>query len=1016
MRKIFLIVMIIFTTQVTLAQVKTIKGLVSDAKGMPLPSANVTVKGESKKGTTTDFDGSFTIETKTGDILEISYLGYETKTITVGDSDTVKVQLIESGSTALTEVVVTSLGIKKSKKSLTYSAQELKGEELVRAKDPNLINTIAGKIAGVAVTKSAGGSGGSTKVTIRGNSSTTNNNPLYVVDGVPMLNISSIQPNDTFGSTQGGNRDGGDVIGLLNPDDYDGMTVLKGASAAALYGSQGARGVILLTSKKAKEGVSTFKVSSNTTVETAAYLPKFQTSYIAKPGADESWGAAQSTPDHTRDFFDTGVTQISSFAFSTASSNSSTNVSYANTSANGVLPTNKLSKNNFSVRQTGKFFGDKLTVNANANYTSQYVTNRPTSGLYFNPLTGLYLMPRGNDFNYYKNNFEVFDPTRNLMAQNWMTDRDIEQNPYWGLKRNESKDGNQYFNAAVGLNYKVNNWLSIGSRYNYDRVNSQFEKEIYATTQGTLSHPNGRYIDITDVSSQNYGDLIATINTKINDDFSFSANVGTSFTKTSLNDETVLDSDPSGLGITNWFTLHNFNSNTGNFQNYGFRREQQSVFAATTFGYKNMLYLDVTGRNDWSSTLANTGNISFFYPSVGVTALLSEMFTMPESISFAKVRGSYAQVGNDIPPFYTSPTYGYNAVNPQNINPTVGPRPGTTLKPENQSSYELGTEWRFVNNRFGIEVTYYNNETKDQLLTIPAPATNPYGYQNYAYNGGVIKNHGIELVASAKIIDNDKFKWDASLNYSKNTNEVSGLPEELGGTVILTQPGVNSYRYSLINGRPFGVIEGINLKRDDQGRVLLNEDGSIQKTDFEEVGNANPDYMLGLSNSFKFGNIFLNFTIDGRFGGDVMSMTEALNDKFGVSQATGNARDAGGVAIDAVYAPGTTKAGQAYAGKYPAESYYSQVGGREGATGEYVYDATNVSLRELSLGYTFDFKNSKIFKAANLSVVGRNLFFFYKDAPFDPNISLSTGNGLQGIDVYAAPSTRSIGLNLNVTF
>jgi TonB-linked SusC/RagA family outer membrane protein len=1015
MRKIFLIVMVIFTAQVTLAQSKTIKGLVSDAKGIPLPAANISVKGESNS-TSTDFDGSFTIEAKTGAILEISYLGYETKIVTVGESDTIKIQLTEAGSTALTEVVVTSLGIKKSKKSLTYSAQELKGEDLVRAKDPNLMNTIAGKIAGVAVTKSAGGTGGSTKVTIRGNSSTTNNNPLYVLDGVPMLNISAIQPNDSFGSTQGGNRDGGDVIGLLNPDDFEGMTVLKGASATALYGSQGARGVVLLTSKKAKEGVSTFRASSNTTVETAAYLPKFQTSYIAKPGADESWGAAQSTPDHTRDFFETGLTQISSFGFSTGSANSTTNISYANTSASGVIPTNKLSKNNFSIRQTGKFFGDKLTVNANANYTSQYVTNRPTSGLYFNPLTGLYLMPRGNDFEFYKNNFEKFDPARNMMVQNWMTDRDIEQNPYWGLNRNKSTDGNQYMNGSVGLNYKVNNWFSIGSRYNYDRVTSKFEKEIYATTQGTLSHPNGRYIDITDVSSQNYGDLIATINTKITDDLTFFANVGTSFTKTSINDETVLDSDPSGLGITNWFTLHNFNSNTGNFQNYGYRREQQSVFAAATFGYKNMLYLDITGRNDWSSTLANTGNMSFFYPSVGATALLSEMFKMPESISFAKVRASYAQVGNDVPAFYTSPTSAYTAANPQNINPTVGPRPGTNLKPESQDSYELGTEWRFIDNRFGIELTYYSNKTKDQLLTIPAPATNPEGYQNYAYNGGVIKNNGFEILLNAKIIDNDKFKWDATVNYSKNNNEVSGLPEELGGSVILTLPGVNSYRYSLINGRPFGVIEGINLKKDNQGKVLLNEDGSIQKTEFEEVGNANPDYMLGLTNSFKLGNYFLNFTIDGRFGGDVMSMTEAVNDKFGVSKATGDARDAGGVAIDAVYAPGTTKAGQAYSGKYPAESYYSQVGGREGATGEYVYDATNVSLRELALGYTFNITNSKIFKTANLSLVGRNLFFFYKDAPFDPNISLSTGNGLQGIDVYAAPSTRSIGLNLNVTF
>ncbi|WP_281228949.1 SusC/RagA family TonB-linked outer membrane protein [Flavobacterium aquiphilum] len=1010
MKKILLIVMVVFTAQLTLAQVKTIKGLVTDSKGMPLPAANVVVKGESN-GTSTNFDGGFSIEAKTGATLVISYLGYETKSVVVGESATINVQLTESGSTALSEVVVTSLGIKKSKKSLTYSAQELKSEELVRAKDPNLMNTVAGKIAGVAVTKSAGGSGGSTKVTIRGNSSTTNNNPLYVVDGVPMLNISSIQPNDSFGSTQGGNRDGGDVVGLLNPDDYEGMTVLKGASATALYGSQGARGVVLLTSKKAKEGVSSFRVSSNTTVETAAYLPKFQTSYIAKPGADESWGAAQATHDHTRDFFETGVTQISSFGFSTGSTNSATNVSYANTSANGVLPTNSLSKNNFNVRQMGKFFGDKLTVNANVSYTSQYVTNRPTSGLYFNPLTGLYLMPRGNDFEYYKNNFEKFDPARNMMVQNWMTDRDIEQNPYWGLKRNESKDGNQFFNGSAGLNYKVNNWLSIGSRYNYDRVTSEFNKEIYATTQGTLSHPNGRYINITDVSSQNYADLIATINTNINPDITFFANVGTSFTKTSINDETVLDSDPSGLGIANWFTLHNFNSNTGNYQNYGYRREQQSVFAATTFGYKNMLYLDITGRNDWSSTLANTGNLSFFYPSAGLTALLSEMITMPESISFGKVRASFAQVGNDVPAFYTSPTSNYTAANPQNINPTVGPRPGTNLKPESQDSYELGTEWRFVNNKFGIELTYYNNKTKDELLTIPAPATNAEGYQNYAYNGGVIKNSGIEVLLNAKIIDNDKFKWDATVNYSKNNNEVSGLPEELGGTVILTQPGVNSYRYSLINGRPFGVIEGINFKKDAQGRILLNADGSFQKTDFEEVGNANPDFMLGFSNSFKYHNFFLNFTIDGRFGGDVMSLTEAVNDQFGVSKATGDARAAGGVVVNAVYPDGT-----AYAGKYPAESYYSQVGGRAGISGEYVYNATNVSMRELAFGYTFDLKNVKFLKSANLSLVGRNLFFFYKDAPFDPNISLSTGNGLQGIDVYAAPSTRSIGLNLNVTF
>lgn len=1012
MKQIILIFMIVFTTQVTLAQVKTVKGSVADASGSPLPGASITVKGESK-GTITDFDGNFSIEAQKGKTLVISYMGYETQNVLVGDDNSIKVQLKEASSTALTEVVVTSLGIKKTRKSLTYSAQELKGEELTRVKDANIINTIAGKIAGVAVVRSAGGTGGSTKVTIRGNSSVSNNQPLYVIDGVPVLNVSAIQPNDSFGSTQGGNRDGGDVVGLINPDDYEGMTVLKGASAAALYGSQGARGVILLTSKKAKDGVSTIKVTSTTTVESAAYLPEFQTSYIAKPGADESWGAKGESKNHVKDFFNTGVTQITSLGYATGSSNSATNFSYANTTASGIIPGNSLSKNNFGVRQMAKLFGDKLTVNAAANLTIQNVANRPTNGLYFNPLTGLYLMPRGNDFENYKNNFEVFSPTRNMMVQNWMTDRDIEQNPYWGIERNKSTDRNQYLNGSLGLNYKVNNWFSLGSRISYDQISNSFNKQIYATTQGTLSHANGRLININDVSSQTYGDLIATINTKFNEDLTFTANVGSSFTKYSIADQTVLDSDPSGLNRANWFTLANFNSNQGNYHNFGARKEVQAVFAAATFGYKNMLYLDVTARNEWSSTVDK----SYFYPSVGTTAILTEMFKMPEAISFAKVRASYAQVGNDIPAFSKDPINLYQTTTLGSVKPLYGPQFGTTLKPERQSSYELGTEWRFAKNRFGLEFTYYANTTKNQLLNIPAPATNAEGVSNYTFNGGVIKNNGIEVVLNAKIVDADKFKWESTLNFSQNKNKVTELPIDGagGGKVVLTLAGVNSYRYSLINGQPFGVIEGINIKKDSQGRVLLNADGSIQKTEFEAVGNANPDFMLGFANSFKMGSFFANILIDGRFGGDVMSLTEATNDQFGVSKVSGDARNNGGVAINAVYAEGPN-AGTAFAGKYDAEKYYSAIGGRAGASGEYIYDATNVSLREFAFGYTFNLKNDKFFKAANLSLVGRNLFFFYKDAPFDPNVSLSTGNGLQGIDVYATPSTRSIGLNLNVTF
>jgi TonB-linked SusC/RagA family outer membrane protein len=997
--------MIVFTAQVSLAQVKSVKGIITDSDGMPLPGASVAVQG-GQKGATTDFDGLYTIEAQKGQTLVFSYVGLETQSIVVGDAATINVKMGQAQSNALNEVVVTSLGIKKTRKSLTYAAQELKGEELTRVKDANVINTIAGKIAGVAVTKSSGGTGGSTKVVIRGNSSISNSQPLYVIDGIPMLNSGAGQPNDSFGSLAGGNRDGGDVISLVNPDDYEGMTVLKGAAASVLYGSQGANGVILLSSKKAKSGKANITASSVTTFEEAAYMPKFQSDYIAAPGADESWGPAGKTKDHVKDFFNTGTTQITSLGYSLGSENSSTSFSYANTSASGIVPGNSLKKNNFGIRQTAKFFGDKLTFTANANYTSQTIANKPVNGFYFNPLTGVYLMPRGNDFNYYKNNFEVYNPSRNLMAQNWMTNRDIMQNPYWAINRNKSEDKNDFFNGALALTYKANNWLSIASRYSYNRVTSVFDKKIYATTQGTLSHVNGRYYNENSLSTQRYGDLIATINTKFATDFSFNANIGASITNTLTNDKTILDSGISGgLGIANWFTLHNFNNNTGNYQTVDSQREVQSVLATTTFGYKDMLFLELSGRNDWSSTVSDP----YFYPSVGVTALISEMTTLPEWITYGKVRGTFAKVGNDIYPFVSNPTY-YSAPGVSGINPKVGPRPGEKLKPELKSEFEFGTEWRMFNNRLGFEVSYYNSETKNQYLQVVA-GVNDLGYDFYGINAGSIENKGIEVVLNGGIIRGDKFSWDTAVNFSQNTNKVKEIPTELGGRVNLTEAGVNSYRYALIEGKPYGVIEGINFKKDGQGRILMNDDGTFQKTDFEEVGNSNPDFMLGFSNSFKFGSFFANVLIDGRFGGDVMSLTEAQNDSFGVSKASGDARNAGGVAVNAVRASDGVAVTNV-----SAQSYYTQVGGRAGITGEYIYDATNVSVREVSIGYNFNPKAVPFIQSASISLIARNLFFIYKDAPFDPNIALSTGQGLQGVDIYGLPSTRSIGLNLNVTF
>ncbi|MEG2102359.1 MAG: TonB-dependent receptor plug domain-containing protein, partial [Flavobacterium sp.] len=514
MKKIFLIFMIVFTAQVSLAQVKNVKGVITDSDGMPLPGASVAVQG-GQKGSTTDFDGLYTIEVTKGQTLVFTYVGLETQSIVVGDATTINVKMVPAASNALNEVVVTSLGLKKTRKSLTYAAQELKGEELTRVKDANVINTIAGKVAGVAVTKSSAGTGGSTKVVIRGNSSILNSQPLYVIDGIPLYNGSSNQPNDSFGSTAGGNRDGGDTVSLINPDDYEGMTVLKGAAASVLYGSQGANGVILLSSKKNKENKGNLAVSSVTTFESVHSLPKFQNEY-GTLNAQKSWGGKVASNDFVKDFFNTGVTQITSASFTTGSDIASTTLSYANTSSSGIIEGNGLKKNNFGIRQTAKFFNNKLTVSADAKYTSQTIDNRPVNGLYSNPLTGVYLFQRANDFNFYKDNFESFIPSRNLYGQNFYTPLDADiyvQNPYWLINRNKSVDKDNFFNGNIALDYKANNWLSIGARYSYNRIENDFDKRIYATTNNSLSGYNGRYINVGTLSTQRYGDLIAKINT-----------------------------------------------------------------------------------------------------------------------------------------------------------------------------------------------------------------------------------------------------------------------------------------------------------------------------------------------------------------------------------------------------------------------------------------------------------------------------------------------------------------------
>ncbi|WP_027124891.1 SusC/RagA family TonB-linked outer membrane protein [Gelidibacter mesophilus] len=1026
LRSFFLFSFLLLTVPMVFAQEKEIKGTVtSKAEGIPLPGVNVSIQGTAT-GTQTNFDGEYIVTAKPGDVLNFSYIGMTSVQITVGESSTVNVQLAEDAE-QLGEVVITALGIKREKKALTYSAQEVGGDELTRVKQTNPINSLSGKSAGVTITKSSSGLGGAAKVVLRGNSSTTNNDPLYVVDGIPMLNngngSNGNEPGtDIFGS-QTGNRDGGDILSLINPDDIESMTVLKGASASALYGSQGANGVILITTKKGKDGVLTVNFNSSFTADNVISLPELQSEYqslsvgqaIAENGnvADPySWGAKTSGLNNdAKSFFNTGFTSINSMSLTAGTQKSQTYFSYANTIGEGVIPDNRLNRNNVTLRQTGKFLNDKIDVSASVNLSDQRIWNRPTNGLYSNPLTGLYLHPVGIDRAIYQNKYEYFNMALNQMDQYEASgfSENIEQNPYWLINRSPSKDVVQRAYANVSVKYQITEAFSLQSRGSFDKSFFTFDKRQYAGTDPVNSGNNGRYTLEKTENTQQYVDLIANYSKDFSEDFSFTGILGTSLTKYQLGDQVFLDSgrDVDGLIYPNVFNIANFET-TNNIRQSVSNREVQALFASVNFGFKNRLFLDVTGRTDWSSTLVNTNSQSFFYPSVGLTGVLSEMIAMPESISFAKLRASYAEVGKDIPVYATIPLNGINSTNTGIGTAPFAPIEGETLEPERQKSFEIGTEWRFFGNRLGFDFTYYDTKTVNQIFYIQAEP-NPNGYSQNIVNAGEISNKGFEIVLNAKPVLTDKVTWNTAFNFALNSNKVVSVhPSLQDGEAIITARGVNGYEYSLIEGEDFGSIKARTLVRDENGTPMINSSGTLMATGFETVAHAQPDFTLGWNNTVAFGNFTVNVLVDGKFGGDVLSVTEAINDKYGVSQNTANARNTNGGMVDVVNESGV-------ASQLSAKEYFNAVGGRDGMLGEYVYDATNVSLRELSIGYRMELKN-KFIDNVNLSLIANNLFFFYKDAPFDPNVAASTGLGLQGVDIYNQPSTRSIGFNLNVNF
>lgn len=993
----------------------TVRGRVVDVSGEPLIGATIREKGGTR-GTVTDIEGNFILSVPDSAVLQVSFVGYESIEVSVGGRKTLEIQLREN-TVMLDNVIITALGLEKKEASLAYSIQKVKGEELTRMKEVNMITALAGKAAGVQINKNSSGIGGSAKVSLRGiRSASGDNQPLYVIDGVPMLNIGTEQAYSAIGGTaNAGNRDGGDGISNLNPEDVESISILKGAPAVALYGSQAANGVILITTKKGNTaGQRNIHFSTGLTFDKAFSLPKMQNCYGVSDVVD-SWGEKTYLPtsNELNDFFRTGLTSITSVSVNYGNEKIQTYFSYANTTGRGIVDKNQLTKHNINLRETAVMFNQRLKLDGNVNVMRQIVKNKPVSGgFYMNPLVGLYRFPRGEDLSYYKDNYEIYDPERKLGIQNWHTfTEDFEQNPYWIQNRIQSKETRMRSIISLSANLRINSWLTVQARGSVDYISDKMRQKFYASTAPALCGANGRYIEMDYQETLIYGDVMAMGKRKW-EDFALDVAIGGSINDKNVN-STRYDSKNASLKYANVFNLANIvmNGSASIDQKIDSRRQLQSVFGTAQVGYQDKVFLDLTARNDWASTLAYTSHekSGFFYPSAGLSFLIDKWIQLPEWISFAKLRGTYSKVGNDIPQFITNSVSHITAGGELQANDAA---PFKEMEPEMTHSVEVGTEWRFFQSRLGFNLTYYRTNTHNQFFKLPALAGDMYAYRYV--NAGDIQNRGWELTVDATPVLTPDFTWKTSLNFSSNRNKIKELHEELKELVYGPSSFSSSYAMKLVKGGSIGDIYGKAFVRDAEGNIVYQTEGDHKGLPAVEgegntikVGNANPRFIMGWNHTFSYKGFSLYFLLDWRYGGKILSQTQAEMDLYGVSQVTALARDRGYVTLEGQQIDNV-------------KGFYKNiVGGRAGVTEYYMYDATNLRLREVSLNYTFPKKwmqKTKVLKDLQLAFVARNLCFLYKKAPFDPDLVLSTGNDNQGIEVFGMPTTRSLGFTVKCEF
>ena len=996
----------------------TVKGRVVDDKGQPVIGAAVVVQGTSV-GASTGTDGTFTLSVPapaSAATLEINFLGYDPVTVAVGQRTMFEITLHEAAS-EIESVVVTALGIKRSEKALSYNVTQVNADEINTVKDANFMNALAGKVAGLTINSSSSGIGGAAKVTLRGMKSIAqNNNALYVIDGIPMNNFGG------GGGTEFDSRGQTEGIADLNPDDIESISVLNGASAAALYGSNASNGAIMITTKRGQAGRLNVTFSNNSQFMQPLMLPDFQNRYgtgsygKADGSPIYSWGAklpaAARTGYEPTDFFETGYAVTNSVTLSGGTDKNQTFFSAATLNSEGIIPNNFYDRYNFTFRNTSYFLKDRLRLDVGASYIVQKDRNMTNQGVYSNPLVAAYLFPRGEDFSLTKN-FERYDLGRGIYTQYWPYGEggDLRlQNPYWSAYRNLRNNNRDRYMLSASLSYDFTDWLSIAGRVRVDNSNNLYTQKLYATSSPTMleGSTKGFYAESRRLDKQIYGDVMLNINKTFGDDWSLNANIGASINDVK-SDELTYQGPVSNLGIANVFSVFDLDIEKRRGSKSGWREQTQSIFASIEVGWKQMLYLTVTGRNDWASQLADSPESSFFYPSVGLSWVPSVTFDMPEAISYLKLRGSYSSVGIPFPRHLTIPTYEYD-----NTNHAWKPKthyPIGDLHPERTKTWEFGLDMRLWRH-LSLSASWYKADTFNQTFDPQISVSS--GYSTIYLQTGHVRNTGVEATLGYDNRWRD-FGWASSVTFSWNKNRVIGLVHnykhpETGEWITkdrLEIKGMGKAKYILKPGGTMGdLYTNSDLKYNDKGKIDVDEAGNVTTVDnYPDIylGSVLPKYNLSWRNDFDYKGLNLGFVISARIGGIVYSATQAWMDQFGVSEDTALARDAGGVLVAERY-------------MVNPQRWYQTISAQSGLPQYYTYSATNVRLQELSMGYTFPKKWFRNVCSLNISFVGRNLWMIYCKAPFDPESVATTDTFYQGIDYFMMPAMRNIGFNVKLTF